>query len=54
LKFYRLVENDDIMNIRHKLMFTDSKKIINTPFLNESKIKEIQDRLNEKEIYKKL
>jgi hypothetical protein len=54
LKYYRLLENDDIMNIRHKLMFTESKKMVNSPFLNESKIQEIREVFDHNGIYKKL
>ena len=43
LKYYNLIENTDIMNIRHKLFFTENKQLIKKPFFsadNKEKIKQ--------------
>lgn len=33
-KYYNLLENTDILNIRHKLFFTDDKKIVKKPYFS--------------------
>lgn len=43
-KYYNLLENTDILNIRHKLFFTDDKKIIKKPYFSP----EVRHLLTEK------
>lgn len=45
LKYYNLIENTDILNIRHKLFFTDDKKIIKKPYFSPNSVEQLKEKL---------
>lgn len=45
LKYYKLIENDDLLNIRHKLFFTDDKIMVKKPFFSPKNINVLKEKL---------
>lgn len=45
LKYYNLIENTDILNIRHKLFFTDDKKIIKKSYFSPNSVRQLKEKL---------
>jgi hypothetical protein len=54
LKYYQLLPNDDFINCRHKLFFTDSKQLVKKSFFGPTLVEKVKDELAIHNIFKKL
>lgn len=52
-KYYKLLENDDLIKCRHKFLFTENR-VIKKSFFDESTSKKVKEKLEQNSIFKKL
>lgn len=54
LKYYNIVDNDDLIKCRHKLFFTESKKLVKKTFFSPKVNEKIKDEMSIHGIFKKI
>ncbi len=54
LRYYNLIPNDNLLQCRHKLFFTESKKLVKKSFFGPQSIEKVKDELIIQNIFKKL
>lgn len=45
LKYYNLIDNKDIMAIRHKLFFTEERKMIKKPYFSPESASKVKEKI---------
>lgn len=45
LKYYKIIETSDLMNIRHKLFFTEEKMMVKKPYFSQQSIEKIKENI---------
>ena len=53
-KFYNILENNDLINSRHKFFFTENKKLIKKQFFNKISLEKIKTEFEINNIFKKI
>jgi hypothetical protein len=46
LKYYKLIDHVDLINIRHKLFFSDEKKLVKQMYFTENEHKKIKQKID--------
>jgi hypothetical protein len=54
LKYYNIIENNDLIKCRHKFFFTETKKLVKKPFYSPKVNEKIKDELAIHGIFKKI
>lgn len=52
LRYYKIIETDDLLNIRHKLFFTDNKIMVKKPFFSPKNLTVLREKMQT--IFKKV
>ena len=47
LKYYNLIDNNDILSIRHKLFFTEERKMIKKPYFSPESSHKIKEKIQD-------
>lgn len=47
LKYYNLIDNNDIMSIRHKLFFTEERKMVKKPYFSPESSTKIKEKIQD-------
>lgn len=45
LKYYNLIDNNDILSIRHKLFFTEERKMVKKPYFSPEASHKIKEKI---------
>ena len=45
LTYYKILETNDLMNIRHKLFFTEERMMVKKPYFSQQSIEQIRENI---------
>lgn len=54
LKYYNILNGNDILNSRHQFFFTEARKLVKKPYFSQDKMENIKQKLNENNIFRKI
>ncbi|MFW6130958.1 MAG: hypothetical protein ACOC56_07225 [Atribacterota bacterium] len=54
LQYYNILNNDNLMESRHKFYFTESKNLVKKPYLSNKSLNQIKEKFNIYRIFEKV